>query len=296
MKSGVINVYKEQNMTSHDVVFRLRRILGTKKVGHAGTLDPGATGVLPVLVERATKACDLIPESDKTYVATVRFGLETDTEDVWGNLLREDEKRPEKEAFYRAAESLLGPSQQIPPMMSAVKVNGKKLYEYLREGLSVERKPRPIYVYELSILSFSEEEATLRATVSRGTYIRTLLTDLCRKVGVIGAMSALERTKSGPFSVEGAKTLGELEAMSFEERERLILPTEALFADYPAFPLPDFYDKLIQNGCSVLCEKLSLDLPVGTRLRLLKDGTFFALGEILSDEEGKKLKKIKEFL
>jgi tRNA pseudouridine55 synthase len=295
LKSGVLNVYKEQNMTSHDVVFRLRRILGTKKVGHAGTLDPGATGVLPVLVESATKACDLIPESDKTYVATVRFGMETDTEDVWGTLLREDEKRPEREAFCQAAESLLGPSQQIPPMMSAVKVNGKKLYEYLREGRLVERKPRPVYVYEMEVLSFSRDEATVRATVSKGTYIRTLLTDLCRKVGVIGAMSALERTKSGPFLVEGAKTLGELEDMSPEEREELILPTEALFMDYPAFPLPDFYDRLIQNGCSVLCEKLSLDLPVGTRLRLLKDSSFFALGEILSDEEGKKLKKIKEF-
>ena len=296
MKSGVINVYKEQNMTSHDVVWKMRKLLKTRKVGHAGTLDPGATGVLPVLVEGATKACDLIPDSVKTYRATVHFGFLTDTEDIWGSVVEENSARPQQDAFFSAASQMLGESLQIPPMMSAVKVNGKKLYEYMREGIPVERKGRPIFVHELEVLSFSSEKATLRATVSKGTYIRTLLTDLCRKAGVLGTMGALERERSGPFGLKDAKTLKEIEEMSEEEREGLIVPTEALFEAYPVFSLPAFYDNLIKNGCSVLCEKLNLDASVGSRFRLYDKGAFFALGEILSDEEGKKLKKIKEFL
>ena len=195
MKSGVLCLYKEKGFTSHDAVARVRKLFGTKKVGHTGTLDPQATGVLPVLIGNAVKACDLLPEEDKIYRATVRFGIETDTEDIWGTVLRQDHRRPERAALEEAASSFLGEYMQTPPMVSAVKIGGKKLYEYAREGKVIERPARRVFVHEFRLCSFSGDEADFVARVSKGTYIRTLLTDLCARVDCIGAMCRLERTK-----------------------------------------------------------------------------------------------------
>ena len=295
MKSGVLNVYKEQNMTSHDVVARVRRLFSTRKVGHAGTLDPQATGVLPVLIGSAAKACDLMPEDRKIYRATLSFGASFDTEDVWGAKTGESPLRPTCSDLERCVASFVGAYDQIPPMISAVKVNGKKLYEYARLGQTVERKPRRVFVYSFTLLSFDGERAELRAEVSRGTYIRTLLTDLCGKMGVLGAMSALEREKSGIFTLESAVSLSELEEMNGEEREALLLPTEDLFLSYPALHLPAFYDRLVANGCAVLTEKLSLSGTVGDRFRLCRDDAFYALASIVEENGKKKLKKIKNF-
>ena len=200
MKSGILNLYKEKGYTSHDAVARIRRLFGTKKVGHTGTLDPEATGVLPILVGNAVKANDLIPSEIKVYRATLRFGIRTDTEDVWGRTLEENALVPPKETVQEGTKGFLGLYHQIPPMYSAVKVNGKKLYEYARAGMVVERKARPVFVHFFDLLSFGEGEAVFRIGVSKGTYIRTLLTDLCDRIGVLGAMSALEREKSGSFS------------------------------------------------------------------------------------------------
>ncbi len=297
MKSGVLNLYKEKGFTSHDAVAIVRRLFGTKKVGHTGTLDPNATGVLPILIGSAAKACDLIPEETKIYRATVRFGIRTDTEDVWGKVLEEDPRRPEQGALEEAMTSFLGEYQQIPPMVSAIKVGGKKLYEYAREGKTVERKARPVLIHSFTLLSFSREEASFRAEVSKGTYIRTLLTDLCEKVGVLGAMSALEREKSGIFQVRDAICLSQLEEMAPEERQSLLLPTEQLFESHDSFHLPPFFDRLVANGCAVSTEKLGLShKEVSCRLRLYQRGVFFALGEIVEEEGEKKLKKIKNFL
>ncbi|MBR7165320.1 MAG: tRNA pseudouridine(55) synthase TruB [Clostridia bacterium] len=296
MKSGILNVYKEKGFTSHDVVAKVRFLLGTRKVGHAGTLDPDATGVLPVLVGNAAKACDLIPEDTKTYRASLRFGISTDTEDVWGKILREDDARPKRSELEEAMKEFLGAYQQIPPMVSAVKVDGKKLYEYARAGITVERKPRPVTVHSFELLSFSENEAEFRAKVSRGTYIRTLLVDLCAKLGVLGAMSALEREESAGLGLDTAVTLSCLEKMEGEERKKWLLPTEWLFRAHPVFELPPFFDRLVANGCAVNVEKLGLDsAAAGSRYRLYQNGVFFAVGEIREEEGAKKLFKIKNF-
>ena len=295
MKSGVLCLYKEAGMTSHDAVMKVRRLFGTKKVGHTGTLDPQATGVLPILIGNAVKACDLLPDETKAYRASVRFGVSTDTEDIWGKALRRDERRPDRETWERVMASLLGPSLQTPPMMSAVKVGGKKLYEYAREGKVISRPARPIFIYDLTLLSFSRDEATLMARVSKGTYIRTLLTSLCEKADCLGAMSALEREKSGSFTLSQAVCVREIEAMTMKEREGLLLRTEDLFAAYPVFCLPAFFDCLVANGCRVKTKKLGLEGPVGQRLRLYRDGVFFALGEIREEEGETVLCKIRSF-
>ena len=295
MKNGILILKKPAGMTSHDAVFRIRKLYGTRKVGHNGTLDPQAEGVLLMLIGSAVKACDLIPSEEKVYLATLRFGLETDTEDIWGKVLKTDPSRPEMEAFFRAAESFVGEYSQIPPMVSAVKIGGKKLYEYAREGIVVERKPRLVHVHRLEVLSWNGEEATIRVSVSKGTYIRTLITDLCRKVGCLGVMTSLVREKSGIFSLEQAVDFSSLEKMTQEEREELLFPTEQVFFSYPVFPLPDFFDGLIANGCAVLIRKLNLKASPGDCFRLYRDGSFFALGEIVEDEEGLKLRTKKQF-
>ena len=295
MKSGVLCLKKEQGFTSHDAVAKIRRLYSTRKVGHTGTLDPQATGVLPILIGNAVKACDLIPEDTKVYCATVRFGLKTDTEDIWGQVIEENEIRPQQTAWEEALHSFVGESFQIPPMVSAVKVNGKKLYEYAREGITVEREPRKIMVYSLEALSFTEEEAVIRATVSRGTYIRTLLTDLCQKVGCLGTMTALEREKSGIFTLQNAVTLEEIEKMSPSEREACLLPTEQIFSPHPIFVLPPFFDRLIANGCRVDVKKIGLKGSLGQRFRLYRNGRFFALGELIENEGISTLCKIKDF-
>lgn len=295
MKSGVLILNKAAGMTSHDAVSAVRRLFSTKKVGHTGTLDPNATGVLPVLTGNAVKAADLMPETGKRYRAKVRFGLSTDTEDVWGRVTVTNDARPDRTAFEDACRALEGDSLQVPPMVSAVKVNGKKLYEYAREGKTVEREARPIRVERIEILSFSREEAEVRVDCSRGTYIRTLLCDVCRRCGVLGAMSALCREESGGFSLTEAVSLSDLEEMDLIQRQARLIPTERIFSVYPAVFLPPFFDKLIANGLTVSQSKLKTELPAGQRARLYRDGVFFALGEALNGPEGLALKKIKDF-
>jgi len=295
VKSGILNLYKEAGMTSHDAVARVRRLLGTRKVGHTGTLDPQATGVLPILIGNAVKACDLVPHEKKTYRARVRFGLATDTEDIWGRTVEKNGILPEKEAFSRAVEAFRGAYDQIPPMMSAVKIGGKKLYEYARAGEEIDRPARRVTVHEITLLSFEGEEAELCATVSRGTYIRTLLCDICKQAGVLGAMSALERVESGIFSAKDSVTLSRLEELTPEARYGLLLPTERLFEEEPVLTVEPFYFKLLRNGCAVLTAKLSLSAAAGERFRLYENGCFYALAAVFETEEGLALKIVKRF-
>ncbi len=285
MKSGVLCLYKEKGFTSHDAVARIRRLYGTKKVGHTGTLDPQATGVLPILIGSAVKACDLIPEHSKIYRATLRFGLSTDTQDIWGKVLKTSDERPKREALEEGVRHFLGEGEQVPPMVSAVKIGGKKLYEYARQGIEIDRPARPIFVHSFSVTDFSGEEACLTAHVSKGTYIRTLLTDLCEYLGCLGTMSALERVQSGMFSLDRAVTLSDLEEMSPEEREGVLCPVEDVFSSLPVYRLPAFFDRLIENGLRVNTNKLGLaDAPCGARFRLYQDGVFVGIGEIASEE------------
>lgn len=297
MKSGVLNLRKTAGMTSHDAVFCVRKLFGTKKVGHTGTLDPNATGVLPILVGGAVKASEfLLNSGKKTYEAKIKFGLFTDTEDIWGKTVSVSEKRVSEEEFSRAMQSFLGAYRQVPPMVSAVKIDGKKLYEYAREGKVIPREAREVFVHSFRLISFSEEEALVEACVSKGTYIRTLIYDLCKKCGIEGVMSALERKESGPFRIEDAVTLGELEKMEPGEREKTLLPTENLFLGYAPLRLPEFYLKLCKSGCRIDVKKIGLSgEKLGARFRLLDENGFFALGEIKSYHGVISLEKIKEF-
>ena len=295
MKSGVLIVNKAAGMTSHDVVGKVRRLFDTKKVGHTGTLDPNATGVLPVLIGNAVKAADLLPETDKVYRAEALFGVSTDTEDVWGKTTATSPVRPSRAAFEAACAALTGEIRQVPPMVSAVKVNGRKLIDYYRAGVEIPRAERVVRVDRVEILSFTGAEAALRVRCSKGTYIRTLIADLAKKCGALAVMKSLVREESCGFTLAQAVTLDELEKAPVADRSALVIPAETLFSALPACPLPPFFDKLIANGLAVEQRKLGLCLPAGTRARLYRDGAFFALGESVSEDGLLKLKKIKDF-
>lgn len=254
MINGIINIYKEKGFTSHDVVAKLRGILKQKKIGHTGTLDPEATGVLPVCLGSATKLCDMLTEKQKEYIAKVRLGVVTDTQDMTGTILSEEEVGAKEEEVIRVVQSFIGHYEQIPPMYSALKVNGKKLYELAREGKVIERKARPVEIYYIDILSINLPELEIRVGCSKGTYIRTLCHDIGQTLGCGAAMAALERTKSGQFSLDSALTLTELEAKLKEQDKEvissLVIPVDRMFGEYEELRLLSEWERLIQNGNS----------------------------------------------
>ena len=212
MIHGIINVYKEKGFTSHDVVAKLRGIVGQKKIGHTGTLDPDATGVLPVCLGKATKLCDLLTDKNKTYEAVLLLGKTTDTQDITGEVLEEKSTEALTEEKVREAiEGFIGDYEQIPPMYSALKVNGKKLYELAREGKVIERKARPVKILDIQILEIDLPKVRMEVSCSKGTYIRTLCHDIGEKLGCGGCMESLIRTRVSTFRIEDAKTLDEIE-------------------------------------------------------------------------------------
>ena len=208
MLNGIIIIDKEPGFTSHDVVAKMRGICGQRKIGHTGTLDPAATGVLPVCLGSATKLCDMLADRDKEYVAELLLGVETDTQDTTGRVLRESKVSVVPEQIRECAASFVGELMQVPPMYSALKVNGKKLYELAREGREIERRPRPVTVHELEILGLQLPVVRMRVVCSKGTYIRTLCADIGEKLGCGGTMQSLRRTRVGSFSLEGAPGWG----------------------------------------------------------------------------------------
>ena len=207
MIDGIINIYKEKGYTSHDVVAKLRGILKQKKIGHTGTLDPDAEGVLPVCLGKATRLCEFLTDKVKTYETVMRLGLSTDTQDISGTVLKERDVTVSEQQLREIVSSMLGDSMQIPPMFSAIKVNGKKLYELAREGVEIERKPRPITVYELEILSIEFPYVSMRITCSKGTYIRTICHDIGEKASCGACMAKLTRTKVSCFDIKDSVTL-----------------------------------------------------------------------------------------
>ena len=294
MTDGVLLIHKPIGITSFDVVAKVRRLFGTKQVGHTGTLDPMAEGLLGVLVGRAVKASEFLTEKDKEYVAGLRLGITTDTEDTTGKILTETNDIPNRETVIETAKSFIGEVMQIPPMYSALKVDGKKLVDLAREGVVIERKARPITVYELDI-DGDGRDYTMRVACSKGTYIRTLCADIGAKLGCGGAMSALKRTKAGVFSLEDAYTLDELAEMTPEEREKTLLPTELLFSDWEKVILPDFFSRLSRSGCEIYQKKIGTDFPVGTMLRVHDKNGFYAVGKVQEYEGGTAVKLQKLF-
>ena len=247
---GVIVIRKEKGFTSHDVVAKLRGILHMKKIGHTGTLDPDAEGVLPVALGKATRLVDMITDKEKTYEAVMRLGVVTDTQDMSGTVLSESaELQVSEEELRTAIESFVGDYMQVPPMYSALKVNGKKLYELAREGKTVERKPRPVHFYEIEILDIDFPLVRFRVTCSKGTYIRTLCHDIGEKLGCGAAMETLLRTKVGRFTLDDAVTLAQTEeAVRNGEIEQRILGIEEILAEYPRVCCTREGDRLLANG------------------------------------------------
>ena len=230
MNSGIINVYKEAGYTSFDVVARLRGILKIKKIGHTGTLDPDATGVLPVCVGKATKLCDMLTDKDKVYECVMMLGVETDTYDLSGRILERNSVTASEAEIVAAINSFVGDIMQVPPMYSALKVNGKKLYELAREGKEVERKARPVTVFSIDILNISLPEVSIRIHCSKGTYIRSLCHDVGEKLGCGCAMKSLIRTRVSMFDIADARTLDEIERIvKAGNLDGIMLPVDQAF-------------------------------------------------------------------
>ncbi len=246
---GILNVYKERGFTSHDVVAKLRGILKMKKIGHTGTLDPDACGVLPVCLGQATKVCDLLTDKKKTYETVLLLGRVTDTQDVSGTTETEQPVTVSEEQVREVIASFQGDQIQVPPMYSARKVNGKKLYELAREGQVIEREARPVTFYEISILKMELPRVQLRVTCSKGTYIRTLCHDIGQKLGCGGCMEELLRTEVAPFQLADSLTLSQIEEIRDQGRlEEIICPVERLFAHLPAKKVKGEFSRYLYNG------------------------------------------------
>ena len=270
MKSGIINVYKEKGFTSFDVVAKLRGILKTKKIGHTGTLDPDAEGVLPVCIGRATKVCDILTDKDKVYEAVMLLGVETDTQDTSGEVLKELPVTVSEECVKEAILSFVGDYAQVPPMYSALKVNGKKLYELAREGKTVERKARNVQIFSIEILEMNLPRVRMSVHCSKGTYIRTLCHDIGAMLGCGGCMEKLLRTKVGVFELQDTLKLAEIDELAKAGAvEEKIISVDELFEDYTKVWTTPEFDVVVHNGNRVKKRMLQEKLPANTeRLRV----------------------------
>ena len=300
MLNGIIIVNKEPGFTSNDVVAKMRGICRQKKVGHTGTLDPDATGVLPVCLGTGTKLCDMLTDKEKEYVTELLLGVTTDTQDVSGTVLSERPVDVTEEQVREVIMSFLGAYDQIPPMYSALKVNGKKLYELAREGKEIERKARRVEILELEILEMKLPVVKMRVGCTKGTYIRTLCHDVGEKLGCGGTMKSLVRTKVGRFTLEQAHSLAEIERIRDGSLglESVLIPTEAAFLDLRRVCVKPEADKLLLNGNAVPVDKLmvsGVSFSDGERIRVCtSDGRFLGLYEFA--KAGGSLRSVKMFL
>lgn len=287
---GILLMDKPQGFTSHDVVAKLRGILHTRRIGHGGTLDPMATGVLPVFVGGATKAADFAAAQDKEYVAGFTLGYETDTQDVTGETLRRSGKTATRDEVMQAAARFLGAQQQVPPMYSAVKVNGQKLYDLARKGKEVERPARDIFVHEMMLTDFDEaaQKGMLRLTVSKGTYVRTLVHDMGVSLGTLAVMHSLVRTRAGAYPLDACHTFAEVEqAMQDGKAQDLLLPVDGLFAEYPAVTLTDEGAERIARGAVVFPRQAAGMPEIESALcRVYHQAQFLLLGQVRALNKG----------
>lgn len=298
MLNGVINIRKEAGFTSHDVVAKMRGICGQKKIGHTGTLDPEATGVLPVCLGNGTKLCDMLTDKDKEYVAELLLGTVTDTQDMTGGILNTHPVTVSEEQVREAVLGFVGEYDQIPPMYSALKVNGKKLYELARAGKEVERKARKVNIIEIEILQIQIPVVKMRVACSKGTYIRTLCADIGDRLGCGGCMQSLIRTRVGNFALEDAITLAELQESKDAGRlEEAVISVDSVFADLPALHVVEKWQKLLENGNSFYANQTveGKTYPAGEWVRIYRADNSF-VGIYAYDNEKKWYKPIKMFL
>lgn len=289
MYHGVINVYKEAGFTSHDVVTRLRGICKQKKIGHTGTLDPDAVGVLPVCLGNATRLCDMLTDRTKEYVASFRLGIVTDTQDLSGKVLESHTPDMDPQSVRQAVSSYVGDQLQVPPMYSALKVDGKRLYELAREGKTVERKARQITIYELELLKEEHPDYTMRVCCSKGTYIRTLCHDIGQKLGCGGVMTHLLRSRVGEFRAEDAYRLSEIQSYAEAGRlQEILVPTENMFSQLMALKVKDGGLKALQNGNKLFPSQVAWEKEpaAGQELRVYgKDSQFFGIYRYDAEEK-----------
>ncbi len=284
--NGIICIYKEKGMTSFDVVAKVRRIYKTKKVGHGGTLDPMAEGVLPVFVGDATKAVDFCPDDTKQYVAGFQFGITTDTQDITGKVLSTCDAYVSRNKMPMIERVFTGEQLQTPPMYSAVKVNGQRLYDLARKGEVVSRQPRKINIYELKVQKYEYNSGEMSVTCSKGTYIRTLIHDIGQKLETGAVMTSLIRVRSGVFTLDDCYRLRELEEKSAEELESLLLPLEKLYGQLPKARLDEKQTKLFRNGASLDADRIRFDIIYDKGYYIEgSDGVFLGLGKIGTNHE-----------
>ena len=271
--NGIVIVDKPAGWTSQDVTARLRRVFQTRRIGHGGTLDPMATGVLPVFVGRATRGVEFFEHADKTYEAVLRLGCATDTEDITGTILEQKEVSISEDDFLRILEKFRGKIQQIPPMYSALKVNGQKLCDLARKGREVERQPREIEIFRLECLEFSGETARLLVRCSKGTYIRTLCKDIGEALGCGGCMEALRRVQAGEYTIEEAVPLETL--LETEHPEEFLRQVDTMFRNYPAVTLTQKQELRCRNGNS-----FSVQMENGRYRAYSQEGEFLMLSDV----------------
>ena len=271
--NGIVIIDKPQGWTSQDVTARLRRVFQTRRIGHGGTLDPMATGVLPVFVDRATRGVEFFEHAEKTYEAVLQLGLTTDTEDTSGAVLTQQEVKLTQTEFEAVLPRFRGEIMQVPPMYSALKINGQKLVDLARKGKTVERQPRPITIHELELLEFTGDTARLRVRCSKGTYIRTLCKDIGEALGCGGCMAELRRVQAGEYTIDEAVPLQEL--LVCEKPEQYLRPVDSMFRNYPAVTLSEKQELRCRNGNS-----FTLGIADGTYRAYGKNGEFLMLSKV----------------
>jgi tRNA pseudouridine55 synthase len=274
--NGIIVINKSKDITSNKILQQLKHLYNAQKAGHTGTLDPMATGVLPICFGRATKIAQYLLDADKEYIAKVKLGIETDSGDAEGNIIKENSNIPQldKTMLETVLDNFRGEISQVPPMYSALKHNGQPLYKLAREGIQIEIKPRNITIYTLELLGYSDDELTIKVRSSKGTYIRSLAMDIGNKLGCGGHLIALQRTKSGPFSLEESYTIEELKDLSFEDKLATISHIENIFLDKPSYTLAEEEkEDLYRRGKFPLKEELH-----GT-IKVYDEDKFVAIAE-----------------
>ncbi len=291
---GIVVVDKPQDFTSFDVCAKLRGIFETRKIGHAGTLDPMATGVLPVFIGSATKACDVLPNDKKAYTAQFKLGIKTNTQDIWGEVLKSEESYITEDELVMAADTFLGDIKQLPPMYSAVKVNGQKLYKLARQGIEIERDEREAHIYTLDILSFDEDSQSgeMYVVCSKGTYIRTLICDIAELLGTCGVMTGLRRNESSGFSLENAITIDRLQTLKDSGKlDSAVIATDKAFLCYESVKLDKKRTWLYKNGVALRADQISK--KSGTFRVYGNDKEF--LGLLSNDTNENTTRRIKNF-
>ena len=284
--NGVVAVYKPRGWTSFDVVAKLRGVLHTRKIGHGGTLDPMAEGVLPVFVGKATKACDILPDKQKGYIAGFRLGITTDTQDITGTELSRNEDDVSDDEVRACVNGFLGDSMQIPPMYSAVKIDGKRLYELTREGKTVESQPRPIHVDAIDVIDYDKNARSGHLTIlcSKGTYVRTIIHDMGEQLGTGGVMTSLVRVYSGGLTIDDCMRIEEISSKVIEDGlDSVLTPLDRCFPDYPKVTLDEHCTKLYKNGVKLRSDQVSRQ-PDDRIYRVYGVSGFLGLGNFKGEE------------